>query len=72
MNIAIIDHSGHECFIESVDDNIVNKAPYNGNVDAYIKDMYNFTNEHDSWSWEVVSAIMVCENGAKLPKFQMI
>jgi len=46
--IAVIDRETHTLFVEDIDESILNED-YNGNVEDYIKDNYNLS---DNWVWE--------------------
>lgn len=48
--VAIIDHESHRLIVEDIDDEVLN-ASYNGDEEAYIKDMYTFDGE---WSWDYI------------------
>ena len=53
MLLAIIDHKGHQLFIENADENEIQEK-YNGEEEDYIRDKYGFTDE-DLFSWEYLT-----------------
>ena len=53
MILAIIDHTEHQLFLESVDENELQEK-YNGEEEAYIRSKYGFKDE-DVFSWEYLS-----------------
>lgn len=53
MLLAIIDHKGHQLFIEKADDNEI-ETKYKGEAEDYIRDKYGFTDEN-LFSWEYLT-----------------
>ena len=51
IRVAIIDHANHNLFIEDIDENVLEEK-YNGEEEAYIKDMYTLEGE---WSWDYIT-----------------
>lgn len=58
--IAIIDHIGHDLWVEDIKDDVLNAEPYKGDVKAYIDDNYTFEGEY-SWDY-IVCALYEGEN----------
>ena len=52
--IAIIDHEHHRLFIQDISDEDLKK--YNGEEEAFIKDMYADL-EEGKWSWDYIISI---------------
>lgn len=55
--IAIINHDEHRLYIEDVSDEDL--AKYNGEEEAYIKDMYNLEN----YSWDYITGAIYMAEG---------
>lgn len=53
ITLAIIDHLGHQLFIENADDNEI-QTKYKGEEEAYIRDKYGFTDD-DQFSWDYIN-----------------
>ena len=53
MLLAIIDHKGHQLFIENADDKEI-ETKYKGEEEAYIRGKYGFTDD-DLFSWEYLT-----------------
>lgn len=53
MLLAIIDHKGHQLFIENADDNEI-ETKYKGEAEDYIRDKYGFGDDA-LFSWEYLT-----------------
>ena len=53
MILAIIDHTEHQLFLESVNEKELQEK-YNGEEEAYIRGKYSF-NDNDNFSWEYLT-----------------
>lgn len=53
--IAIIDHVGHDLWVEDINDDVLKSEPYNGDVKSYIEANYIF---EGNYSWNLIEDAM--------------
>ena len=53
--IAIIDHVGHDLWVEDIKDDVLKAEPYNGDVKSYIEANYTF---EGNYSWNLIEDAM--------------
>ena len=51
VTFAILDHNAHQLFIEVADESEI-ESKYNGEIESYIRAMYNYKDDDDHFSWE--------------------